>query len=301
MNAIAQEATWQFVEDIHQPPEADAVDAAAEAEEVTAVAGEEVTAPESPPHAPTFNYANFPANHRVGAVPENLLPFLIEATAEGWTPPFYVSRTGKTRAAVNPIPGCPPIEPGGKALVFDDWGKPRVIEVTGMHEGEIRGMLGSIPLQCQAWVAMSAEAPLTATDVAVRPDRLTEEEATALEAELFEWSKFLGHYAEKYGWCSTFESILRDVGVQPWRPGFESVTLEMSVNLDKEKASELVNESMGGEATLNSVMATTRVTLKDVSRQDYDAGRWDPLLKAAGYKNYVHGSVYVISKKAVSL
>lgn len=264
--------------------------------EPVSVHTEEVTTP-TVTHAPTFNYADMKPPYRTKAVPEALLPFLIEATAEGYTPPFYVNRAGTTRAAEAVVPGCPPIEPGGKALVFDDWGKPRVITVTGMHEGEIRGMFGSIPLQCRAWVAMSDEAPLTAAE-GNAPNRLTDEEADALEAELGEWAKFLGWRAEEYGWCGTFENILRDVGVTPWRPGFKTVTLLAEVRIDAKEIA--LAEKIGGESEVRSVMATTLITLKDVSREDYENSRWTPLLEKAGYKN-IAGNFRVHSKEAVRL
>lgn len=290
MNAMALD--WADV----QPPEADAVDKAAEAEEVAAVAGEEV----KPPHAPTFNYADYPAPYRVSAVPEALRPFMVEATAEGYTPPFYVNRGGNTRSAINPIPGCPPIEPGGKALVFDDWGNPKVIAVTGMHGGEIRGMLGATPVQYQAWIAMQDEAPLTVIEQIDGPARLTDEEADALDAELFEWSKFLGARAAKYNWCGTFENILNDVGVKPWRPGFKWVELQIQVKIDAKDVDSLLTEKIGGESKVHNVVATTMVRLNDVSREDYDNGRWRPLLEKAGYKN-VGSQIYVNAKEAMSL
>lgn len=282
---MTETTTWNPFTDVTvSPPEA-------------MVQAEEVTQPPAP-HAPTFNYADMKPPYRTGAVPEALRPFLIEAVAEGYTPPFYVNRTGTTRSALAVVPGCPPIAPGGKALVFDDWGKPRVITVTGMHEGEIRGMFGSIPLQCRAWVAMSDEAPLTAAEGDDAPNRLTNEEADALEAELGEWAKFLGWRAEKYGWCGTFENILRDVGVKPWRPGFKTVTLLAEVRIDAKEIA--LAEKIGGESEVRSVMATTLITLKDVSREDYENGQWTPLLEKAGYKN-IAGNFRVHSKEAVRL
>lgn len=258
---------------------------------------EEVTPPPAP-HAPAFSYADFKTSYRTGAVPEALRPFMMEAEAQGYTPPFYVNRAGTTRAAHAVIPGCPPIEPGGKALVFDDWGNPRVIEVTGMHDGEIRGMLGTTPVQCRAWIAMSPQAPLTVLPETERPNRLTAEEADALDAEFFEWSKYLGWRAEKYGWCNTFERILQNLGIKPWRPGFKSVTLSVDVLIDAKDVA--LTEKIGGEAEVRQVRATTLITLKDVSREDYENGRWSALLQGAGYKNLT-GNIGVFSKEAVTL
>lgn len=276
-----------------QPPEADAVDAAEQAKTTTV---QEVTPPPVV-HSPAFNYSEMDANYRSSAVPAALLPFLIEAKPEGYTPPFYVNRGGTTRASVNPIPGCPPIEPGGKALVFDDWGNPKVIEVTGMFDGEIRGMLGTIPVQYRAWVAMKDEAPLTVMPDEPEAPRLTDEEADALEAELLAWSKFLGARADKHGWCGTFENILRDMGMKPWRPGYEWVMLAIDVPLDaKEQKGVALAKKVGGEVEVASITATAKVKILDVSREDYDNSRWDALLKAAGYKNYRNIRVHDMKK-----
>lgn len=262
---------------------------------------ETVTVPEVPaePHLPTFNYGDMATKYRSGAVPEELRPFMIEAKPEGYTPPFYVNRAGTTRAAEAVIPGCPPIEPGGKALVFDDWGNPKVVVVTAMHEGEIRASHGGIPVQYRAWIAMSDAAPVMEVPSVVDPKRLTDEEADALEAELFEWSKFLGVRADKYNWCGTFENILKDVGVKPWRPGFESVTLQVETRLDSKDVQSLLAEKVGGETEVKSVMVNTFITINDVSREDYDNGRWQQLLQAAGYKN-ITGGIYVHSKKVAT-
>lgn len=269
-----------------------------EAPEVEAVA-EEVTTPKEP-HAPTFRYTNMPPSYRIGAVPEALRQFMIEDVATEYTPPFYVDRGGSTKSALRPIPGCPPIEPGGKALVFDDWGSPKVIEVTGMttHGTEIRGMLGTTPVQYQAWIAMKPEAPLTEVADPTAPARLTDEEAAAVEAEIMEWSKFLGWRADKYGWCGTFENILNDMGVTPWRPGFKTVTLEVNVRLNNAELGKAVVEKIGGEAEVRSAVVSTQVVIKDVSRDDYDNSRWTPLLEKAGYKNFTVNRV--LAKEAMT-
>lgn len=290
MNALAVDTQWDPF-----PQPADMAAAPAEKDKVETVA-EEVTPPK-PTHMPTFEYSQMPPSYRVGAVPESLRPFMVEATATDYTPPFYVNRGGTTRSTTNPIPGCPPIEPGDKALVFDDWGKPRVIEVTGMHGGEIRGMLGSTPVQCRAWIAMSAEAPLTVVE---KPDpaRLTDEQAEALEAEIMEWSKFLGWRADKYQWCGTFENILNDMGVTPWRPGFKTVTLQVDVRLDAKDIDAALAEKIGGKAEVRSATISSQVVLMDVSREDYENSRWTPLLKKAGYKNFTE-NIRVLAKEAM--
>lgn len=268
-----------------------------EAPEVEAVA-EEVTTPKEP-HAPTFRYVNMPPSYRIGAVPEALRQFMVEEEATGYTPPFYVDRGGSTKSAMRPIPGCPPIEPDGKALVFDDWGNPRVIKVTGIHNGEIRGMLGSIEIQCQAWIAMKPEAPLTVIVDPKAPARLTDEEAAALEAEINEWSKFLGWRADKYGWCGTFENILRDMGVEPWRPGFKTVTLQVDVRLDAKDIDAALVEKIGGKAEVRSATVASQIVLTDVSREDYENSRWLTLLEKAGYKNMT-SSIRVLAKEAMT-
>lgn len=279
-----------------RPPESITTEPAPE----PVVASDEAVAAEVPvePHAPTFNYADYPVSYRVGAVPEALRPFMIEAAPTDYTPPFYVNRGGATRSSINPIPGCPPIAPGSKALVFDDWGNPKVIAVTGMHGGEIRGTLGDVPVQYRAWIAMKDEAPLTVPETVEAPARLTDEEADALDAELFEWSKFLGARAAKYNWCGTFENILNDVGVKPWRPGFNWVELQIDVRLDADDLD--LAEKIGGESKVKTIIASTIVKITDVSREDYDNGRWKPLLEKAGYKN-ITGSIYVHNKEAMSL
>lgn len=257
---------------------------------------EEVTEPA--PHAPSFDYAEMPAAHRKGAVPEALRQFLVEATATDYTPPFWVDRGGATRGTVQSHPGCPPIAIGGKALVLDDWGNPLVIQVTGMRGGEITGMLGDTEIQCKAWVALTDEAPLTVAPEADGPKRLTDEEADALDAEFHEWVKFLGWRADKYGWCGTFENILKGMGIKPWRPGFKVVTLQVDVTVESKDLASLVKDRIGGEAKVNSATINTLITLKDIDRDTFDNGQWQPLLEKAGYTNV--RNIYVHSKEAMT-
>ena len=257
------------------------------------IAGQTTTAGASTtgPHRPHAVWAIIPAHKRALVRGENWFEHLAEVKPEGWTPPFWVDenkidlnrRSGK-------YPGSPPMEAGQKALVVDDWGSPgKVVEVVGMHDNHLVGKYGAATVYGTAWLALTDDAVLDdgITGAAGPKNALTEEEAAALDAEFNEWARFLGARAEKYGWCGTFENILTEVGVKPWRPGFKSVTLTVRTELEaSDEVKAALVKAMGGEVTLATSRVDTNVVLTDVSRDDYNSSNWDSLLRKAGYKNF---------------
>lgn len=292
MNALMFDTAWGADPSANteaQPPEAEAAEVTAEAE----AAAPEVEAPIATPHKPSLRRADVPMAHRIGFVPDKWRKHLIEYPETDYAPPFWVSDEGSVTTAKTTIPMCPPLKAGDKALVLDDWGNPRVITVTEMQGGEIIGHSGMHHLMCKAWVALNAEAPIPEGQKPNESGLMSEIEAAAVEKELNDWARFLGVRAEKYGWCSTFESILQQVGVTPWRPGYKTVTLQFQTTVDaKDLLSKKAKEAIGGDGEVKTATITLHHTLKDVSRTAFNNGDFRPLLQKAGYKNpsniYVH-------------
>lgn len=295
MNALMFETAWGADPSANteaQPPEADAAEVAAEAE----AAAPEVEVPVVPPHRPVLRRVEVPAAHRVGFVPDTWREHLIEYPETDYAPPFWVSDEGNVTTSKTTIPMCPPLKAGDMALVLDDWGNPRVITVADMVGGEITGQSGANHLMCKAWVALKADTPIPDGQAPNESGLMSQIEAAAVEKELNEWARFLGVRAEKYGWCSTFESILEQVGVKPWRPGFKTVTLQFSTTLDaKELLSKKAKEAIGGDGEVQTATITMLHTLKNVDRATFRAGDFRPLLQKAGYKN--PGNIYVHAKE----
>lgn len=292
MNALMFETAWGADPSENteaQPPEAAAAEVAAEAEP----AAPKIEEPAAPPHRPSLRRADVPATHRTNFVPDKWRKHLIEYPETDYAPPFWVSDGGTVTTDKTTIPMCPPLKAGDKALVLDDWGSPRVITVTEMLGGEIIGNSGVHHLMCKAWVALKADTPIPEGQKPNESGLMSEIEAAAVEKELDEWARFLGVRAEKYGWCSTFESILEQVGVKPWRPGFKTVTLQFQTTINvKDLLSKEVKEAIGGDGEAQNAYITMLHTLKDVSRATFQAGDFRRLLKKAGYKSpaniYVH-------------
>lgn len=292
MNALMFDTAWGADPSANteiQPPEADAAEAEAAAPEVE----EE---PAAPPHKPVLRRADVPMAHRTGFVPDKWRKHLIEYPETDYAPPFWVSEDGHVTTAKTTIPMCPPLKAGDKALVMDDWGHPRVITVTEMQGGEITGQTGVHHIMCKAWVALKADTPIPKGQKPNESGLMSEIEAAAVEKELNDWARFLGVRAEKYGWCSTFESILQQVGVTPWRPGYKTVTLQFTTTVDaKDLISDKTKEAIGGDGEVKTATITLHHTLKDVSRVTFNNGDFRPLLRKAGYKN--PGNIYVHAKE----
>lgn len=292
MNALMFETAWGADPSANteaQPPEAEAARVAAEAE----AAAPEVEVPVVPPHRPVLRRADVPAGHRTDFVKAKWREHLVEYAETDYAPPFWISDEGHVTTTKTTIPMCPPLKAGDKALVFDDWGSPRVITVTEMLGGEIIGHSGMHHLMCKAWVALKADTPIPEGQKPNESGLMSEIEAAAVEKELNDWARFLGVRAEKYGWCSTFESILQQVGVTPWRPGYKTVTLQFTTTVDaKDLLSKKAKEAIGGDGEVKAATITLHHTLKDVSRATFNNGDFRPLLRKAGYKNpsniYVH-------------
>lgn len=295
MNALMFETAWGADPSANteaQPPEADAARVAAEAE----AAAPEVEEPAAPPHKPSLRRADVPMAHRTGFVPDKWRKHLVEYPETDYAPPFWVSEDGHVTTAKTTIPMCPPLKAGDKALVMDDWGRPRVITVTEMLGGEIIGNSGLHHLMCKAWVALKADTPIPEGQKPNESGLMSEIEAAAVEKELNDWARFLGVRAEKYGWCSTFESILQQVGVTPWRPGYKTVTLQFTTTVDaKDLISDKTKEAIGGDGEVKTATITLHHTLQDVSRATFNSGDFRPLLRKAGYKN--PGNIYVHAKE----
>lgn len=244
-------------------------------------------------HKPVMRLSMIPTGRKM-VVPLDMHQYLTEIKQTDYAPPGWVSAKGNAVGTKSSWPLCPPIEAGQKAMVLDTWGTPRIVTVTGMHEGEIEATFGTIPLRCRAWLAVTDEAPLS-TPPGQREDRLTEEQAKALEEEIDTWSKFLGYRAEKHRWCETFEDILREMDIKPWRPGFKKVTLQVHTRVPADAMKPVVAERVGGEATAQDVEVTFLVDLEDIDRETYANGRWSALLAEKGYKNI--SQIYVHSKE----
>lgn len=290
MNAIALE--WPDV----QPPEADEADKAAEVAAEAEAAAPEVEVPVVPPHKPSLRRVDVPLGYRTGFVPDKWREHLVEYPETDYAPPFWISGDGSVTTAKTIIPMCPPLKAGDKALVLDDWGNPRVITVTEMLGGEIIGQTGMHHIMCKAWVALKADTPIPEGQKPDESGLMSEIEAAAVEKELNDWARFLGIRAEKYGWCSTFESILQQVGVTPWRPGYKTVTLQFTTTIDaKDLLSKKAKEAIGGDGEVKTATITLHHTLKDVSRATFNNGDFRPLLRKAGYKN--PGNIYVHAKE----
>lgn len=292
MNAIAQDTEWNPF----GPPLTAAEGAP------PPVVTEAVTTPTTEPvHRPALRLADVPLDRRAVVVPtkkamKNLLK--IEDTA--YAPPFWVGEGGEATTDKTDLPLCPPIEVGGKAMVLDDWKKPKVVEVTGMHEGQIEALYGTVPIRCKAWLAVNDKAVID-SPLNQRPGRLSDEEAAALEAEIMEWSKFLGYRAEKHRWCETFESILMDMGIEPWRPGFKSVTLQVYTELPAAAVKDALAERMGGEIKAERMTAVGYVDIEDVSREDFKSSRFTEYLKAKGFNVKNITQIYVHAKEPMPL
>lgn len=254
-------------------------------------------APEVATHTPPLRWADVPANRRVIPMSVRHDGHFVASEPQGYTPPFWVGMDGMTLTSETGVyPGCPPMQAGQKALMLDDWSAPKVITVTEMRESQVVGMLGDLPVMSRAWVALEDEATLSAGPLAQAPGSLTDEEADALDKEFEAWARYLGVRAEKYGWCGTFENILGEVGIKPWRPGFKTVTLRVTSQVDPtEELSKAFTESIGGEAKAVTTRMNLLITLKDVTRDQYNAGTWTALLNAAGYRNF--SDIYIHSKE----
>lgn len=286
MNAIATDTQWDPF-----PQPADMAAAPTEA------AAPEVEVPITPPYRPVLLRADVPALSRHGFLPNLWREHLVEFPETDYAPPFWVSDEGAVTTAKTTVPMCPPLKAGDKALVMDDWANPRVITVTEMVGGEITGQSGMHHLMCKAWVALKADAPIPEGQNSDESGLMSEIEAAAVEKELTDWSRFLGARAEKYGWCSTFETILERVGVKPWRPGFKTVTLQFQTTVNvKDLLSKKVLEAIGGDGEVQEAIVTVRHTLKDVDRATYKAGDFAPLLREAGYTK--PNNIYVHAKEA---
>lgn len=242
-------------------------------------------------HSPLRVWDNIPRHQRYVPQHSNWIDHLAEVTVEGWTPPLWLDENKsdlKHRAGKYPV--SPPMEAGQKALVLDDWGNtPKVVEVVGLHNNHLVAKYGAATLYATSWLALTDDAVLSGgiAGAGPRKDALTEEEAAALDAEFEAWSHFLGYRAHKYGWCGTFENILKGVGIEPWRPGFKTVTLSVQTTLEpSDEMKALIAKSMGGDVKFDGSRVTTQVVLADVSRADYNGARWDSLLTKAGYKNF---------------
>lgn len=293
MNALMFDTAWGADPSANtetEPPEAGgATEVAAEAE----AAAPEVEVPTVPPHRPSLRRADVPMGYRNGFVPEKWREHLVEYPETDYAPPFWISEDGHITTAKTTIPACPPLKAGDKALVFDDWGNPRVITVTEMLGGEVIGQSGAHHLMCKAWVALKAGTPIPAGQKPDESGLMSEIEAAAVEKELNEWARFLGVRAEKYNWCTTFESILQQVGVTPWRPGYKTVTVQFQTTINaKDLLSKKVKEAIGGDGEVQTAYITVLHTLKNVDRATFQAGNFAPLLREAGYKSpaniYVH-------------
>lgn len=296
MNALMFDTAWGADPSANteaQPPEADAADKAAEVAAEAEAAAPEVEVPVVPPHKPSLRRVDVPMAHRTGFVPDKWRKHLVEYPETDYAPPFWVSDAGHVTTDKTTIPMCPPLKAGDKALVLDDWGSPRVITVTEMLGGEIIGQTGMHHIMCKAWVALKADTPIPEGQKPDESGLMSEIEAAAVEKELNEWARFLGVRADKYGWCSTFESILQQVGVTPWRPGFKTVTVQFQTTINaKDLLSKKVKEAIGGDGEVQTAYITVHHTLKNVDRTTFDRADFAPLLREAGYKSpsniYVH-------------